>query len=86
MLKEGTNGRSGTATLAAGTVTVSNTTITALSRVFLTSNGLNGSTAIGTLDVTKINGTGFTINSYSAAAAIVPTDTRIVQYLITEGG
>lgn len=75
-IKEGTGGRSGTATLAAGTVTVANTTITANSRIFITP--INNTNA-GALDVTLIAATSFTIRSAS------PTDTRVIHYFIIEG-
>lgn len=76
--------RTGTATLASGTVTVANTSVTANSKIFVTRSGLNGSTAAGTLSVTKNAGVGFTINSYSAVAAVVTGDTSTVDWFIIE--
>jgi len=76
-IKEGTNAMSGTATLnGSGTVTVSNTNITATSRIFLT--GI-GTTSAGYLTITKNVGVGFTINSSS------PSDARTVDYFIITG-
>ncbi len=75
-IKEGANSTSGTATLVAGAVTVSNTNITATSRIFLTGNTI---TNAGIL--TKVNnvGTGFTITSTNGA------DVRAVDYFIIQG-
>ena len=75
-IKEGSNASSGTVTLVAGTITVSNTNITATSRIFLTGNG---TTNAGIL--TKVNsvGTGFTITSTNAA------DVRAIDYFIIQG-
>jgi hypothetical protein len=75
---EGTNAKQGVATLAAGTVTVSNTSVTANSRIFLTGQQSNGGTP-GFLRVsTRVVGTSFTITSSSA------TDTSVVAYEIFE--
>lgn len=61
-LKEGSNKWMGTATLTAGAATVSNTSVTANSRIFLTSN-VDGGTP-GWLRVSaRVNGTSFTITS-----------------------
>lgn len=60
--KEGTNAVMGTATLVGGTVTVSNTTVTASSRIFIQRVASGGT--IGTaLTYTISAGTSFTINS-----------------------
>ncbi len=77
-IKSGTNARIGTAILAAGTVTVANTTVTANSRIFLTSNTDGGTP--GWLRVSaKVNNTSFTITSSSG------TDTSTVAWVIIEG-
>lgn len=74
---EGSNAKQGTATLAAGTVTVSNTSVTANSRIQLTSQADGGTP--GWLRVSdRVAGTSFTITSSSA------TDTSTVAYFITE--
>jgi hypothetical protein len=76
-VKEGTNAKMGTATLAAGTVTVANTSITATSRVFLTCQTPGGTP--GWLRVSaRTAGTSFTILSSSAS------DTSVVGWLIVE--
>lgn len=76
-IKEGANARMGIATLVAGTVTVANTSVTANSRIFLTSQSDGGTT--GALRVsTRVNGTSFTITSLSN------TDTSVVAYHIIE--
>lgn len=74
---EGANAKSGTAVLVAGTVTVANTGVTAVSRIQLTSQ-LDGGT-LGFLRVSaRTAGTSFVITSSSA------TDTSTVAYLIVE--
>lgn len=76
---EGSNAKMGTVTLAAGTATVSNTSVTASSRIFLTaqSNGVSGTP--GALRISaKTAATSFVITSTSA------TDTTIVAYEIKE--
>lgn len=78
-VKEGANGKQGVATLAAGTVTVSTTTVTANSRIFLTCNTPGGTP--GWLQVSaRTAGTSFTILSSSN------TDTSVVAYQIFEPG
>lgn len=76
-IAEGSNARMGTATLVAGTVTVANTSVTANSRIFLTSQ-VDGGTP-GFLRVSaRTAGVNFTITSGSG------TDTSTVAYLIVE--
>jgi hypothetical protein len=76
---EGANPKQGTAVLAAGTVTVANTTVTANSRIFLTSQADGGTP--GFLRVSaRVVGTSFTITSSSG------TDTSTVAYEIFEPG
>lgn len=76
-IHEGSNAAMGTATLTAGSVVVSNTRVTATSRIFLTSQ-LDGGTP-GWLRVSaRTTGTSFTITSSSN------TDTSTVAYLIAE--
>lgn len=77
-IKEAANGKQGVATLVAGTVTVSNHSITAVSRIFLTAQDNN---TVGALRVSgRIAGTSFTITSSSN------TDTGVVAYEIFEPG
>jgi hypothetical protein len=77
--KEGGNCKQGTAVLVAGVVTVANTSITANSRIFLTSQADGGTP--GFLRVTaKVAGTSFTVTSSNAA------DTSTFAYEIYEPG
>lgn len=77
-VKEGTNAKQGTATLAAGTVTVANTSVTANSRIFLTGQDDN---VKGSLRVSaRTAGTSFVITSSDN------TDTGVVAYEIFEPG
>lgn len=76
---EGSNAKQGTATLTAGSVVVANTSVTATSRIFLTSQADGGTP--GFLRVsTRTAGTSFTITSSSG------TDTSTVAYEIFEVG
>ena len=76
-VKEGSNAKQGVATLVAGSVVVSNTSVTANSRIFLTSQSDGG--APGFLRVSaRTAGTSFTITSSSG------TDTSVVAYEIFE--
>ena len=76
-VKEGSNAKQGTATLVAGTVTVANTSVTANSRIFLTSQADGGTP--GFLRVSaRVAATSFTITSSNGA------DTSTVAYLIME--
>ncbi|CAL9591842.1 hypothetical protein SUDANB1_05241 [Streptomyces sp. enrichment culture] len=75
-IKEGANARLGVATLAGGTVTVANTSVTANTRVAPFRQAAGG--ALGHLSVTKNPGVGFTITSSSA------TDTSVVAYVLFE--
>jgi hypothetical protein len=74
-IKEGSNAKMGTATLTAGSATVSTTAVAANSRIFLTSNTDGGTP--GWLRVSaRTAGTSFTITSSSA------TDTSTVAWII----
>lgn len=76
-LKESTNGRMGTATLATGTITVNNSSVTSNTRVFVTSQ-VDGGTP-GWLRVSgRTAGASFTITSSSAS------DTSTVVWLLLE--
>jgi hypothetical protein len=75
-IKEGTNASMGVATLAAGTVTVNNTRVTANSRIFLTVHTPGGTQ--GFLSHSISAATSFTINSTSV------TETSTVNWLIIE--
>lgn len=76
-VKEGSNAKQGTATLAAGSAVVANTSVTSTSRILLTSNADGGTP--GWLRVSaRTAGTSFTITSSSAS------DTSTVAYQIFE--
>ncbi|MGH3437145.1 MAG: hypothetical protein ACRDRN_11840 [Sciscionella sp.] len=76
-VKEGGNAKQGVATLAAGTVTVANTAVTASSRIFLTIQSPGGTP--GAVYVNAVTaGTSFVIKSTSVA------DTSVVGYEIFE--
>lgn len=78
-VKEGTNARSGVATLVAGTVTVANTSVTATTRIQLTAQSLGTVTAPKALGVTaRTAATSFTITSADA------TDTSVVAWFLVE--
>lgn len=80
-VQEAANTKQGVATLVGGTVTVSNTSITANSRIFLTAQSLGTVTTPKALAVTARSvGTSFTITSADA------TDTSVVAYEIFEPG
>ncbi len=76
-VKEGSNAKQGTATLSGGSATVSNTSVTANSRIFLTSQSDGGTP--GWLRVSaRLAGASFTITSSSGS------DTSTVAYEIFE--
>lgn len=76
---EGVNAKQGVATLAAGTVVVANTSVTANSRIFLTAQSLGTVTAPSALTVSARSvGVSFTI------LASQLTDTSVVAYEIFE--
>lgn len=76
-VKEGSNAKQGVATLVAGTVTVANTSVTANSRIFLTSQSDGGKP--GFLRVSsRVAGESFTMTSSS------PCDISVVAYEIFE--
>ena len=61
-VKEGANAKQGTATLAAGTVVVSNTSVTANSRIMITGQSLGTVTVFSAYGVSaRTAGTSFTI-------------------------
>ena len=61
---EGSNARMGISTLSGGTVTVTNNTVTANTRIFMSRQTTGGVT--GQLSCTRVANTSFTINSSSA--------------------
>jgi hypothetical protein len=72
----------GTATLAAGTVTIANTGVQANSNIIVTGGALNASTALGDLTVTAIvAGVNFTVTSITAGAVTTQAgDLRTINY------
>jgi hypothetical protein len=76
---EGANAKQGTAVLAAGSAVVANTSVTASSRILLTSN-LDGGTPGFVRVSARTAGTSFTITSSSG------TDTSTIAYEIFEPG
>lgn len=78
-LSEAANGPQGVVTLVGGTATVSNTNVTANSRIFLTAQSLGTVAVASALAITaRVAGTSFTIT------ASVATDTSVVAYEIVE--
>lgn len=75
-IKEGSNARMGTATLVAGSVVVSNTSVTASSRILISRMASGGT--LGHLSVAVSAGASFTITSSSG------TDTSTVAWMIME--
>ena len=76
---EGANAKQGTAVLVAGTVTVANTSVTANSRIMLTTQATGGTAGFLVVSA-RTAGTSFTILSSSAA------DTSTVAFEIFEPG
>lgn len=84
-VNEGSNAKQGSATLSSGTVTVSNTSITANSRVYVVRTLINASTNIGELAVTsQTASTGFTVTSLSPLAVALSGDASSFNYVILE--
>ena len=78
-INEGSNARMGAATLASGTVTVSNTSVTANTRIFLTVQSLGTVTAPKAVAITaRTAATSFTVTSDDA------TDTSVVAWELIE--
>lgn len=78
-IKEGAGGKQGTAVLVAGAVTVANTSVTATSRIFLTSQDISAAGTNGALSVaSRSAGVNFVVQSSEA------TDASTVAYEIFE--
>ena len=78
-IAEGSNAKMGTAVLSSGSATVANTSVTAVSRIMLTSQAGGGTP--GWLRVSaRVPGTSFTITSSSG------TDSSTVAWLMVEPG
>ena len=72
----------GTATLAAGTATVSTTASDVTSHIFLTHTNLNASTNIGTLRISNRSANSFTVNSVDSTGAIETGDLSDFDWVI----
>ncbi len=80
---EGSNAKQGIATMVLGTVTVSNTSITANSRIMLTAQTATGT--VGAVRVSaRVNATSFTITSYAGDGTVQTLDISDVAYEIFE--
>lgn len=78
LIKSGSNARIGTGTLSGGTLTVSNTSVTANTRVFLTDTTSGALTNVGQLTVVTTAGTGFVVTSSNVL------DTSTFNWLLVE--
>ena len=76
---------SGSATLALGTVTIADTSITATDKVIVSHGDPNASTGIGTLTVVVTAGTGFVVTSLAAAGTTETGDLSDVYYTVIRG-
>lgn len=84
-IKEGSNARMGQSILVNGTVTVSNTSVAANTRIFVSRAAINASTTIGALEGgTIIAATSFVINSYTSAAIISTGDQSTVNWVLID--
>lgn len=85
-IKEGSNARMGTATLASGTVTVSNTSVTESTRIFLSRGSKGSSTALGELTVGTVTAsTSFVISALKPADGTTETgDLSVVNWVLIE--
>lgn len=84
-IKEGSNARMGQSTLSSGTVTVSNTSVTANTRIFVSRVGKGSSTAIGALEIGTITAsTSFVINSLKSDATTETGDLSVVNWMLFE--
>ena len=84
-VKEGTNCKQGTATLVAGVVTVSNTAVTANSRVFV-QRQTDGGTVAASYSITRTAGVSLTITARDGAGAAQTLDTSTLAYQMFEPG
>ncbi len=82
-IKNGTNARIGTASLAAGTVTIANTSITANTRVFAMSYNIVGTPGFLAMSG-RVVGTSFTITSYTGTGSVNNLDTSSFSWILFE--
>ncbi len=86
-IKEGSNARMGQAILNNGTITVSNTSVTANTRIFLSRASNNSSTSLGILQTGAISvGVNFIIEAGTALAPDTPVagDQSTVNWMLVE--
>lgn len=86
-IKSGSNARIGQATLTLGTVTVANTSVTANSRLFISRQAVNGSTALGELTEGTVSvGTSFVIYAATVGTPGTPlaADVSTVNWMLVE--
>jgi hypothetical protein len=84
-IKEGSNAKMGTATLASGTATVATTAVSGSSRIQLTRAAKNASTGIGSLNIATVNGgTSFVIEALKSDATTETGDLSTVSWLIVD--
>jgi hypothetical protein len=76
-IAEGANARQGVATLSGGTVTISNTSVTASTRIQLTRRH-------GTADAAVLTVTAITPGASFSVGSSLATDTAVVHWLLTE--
>lgn len=84
-IKEGSNARMGTGTLVSGTVVISNTSVTANTRIFLSRISIVTSSKVGVLTYTISAGTSFTVTSVNDETAGTTTeDVSTFNWLLIE--
>ena len=84
-IKQGDNSTCGTGTLVAGTLTISNTLVTADCVILLTRQGVNASTALGELAVTaKTSGTSFVVTSLQSGGTTQTGDLSTFCWMIIQ--
>ena len=76
--------RQGVATLASGTATIANTTVTANTRIFLSWQSTGGTVGMILRVSARTAGTSFTITSYSVGTTVQTLDTSTVMYQMIE--
>lgn len=82
-MNEGANGRAGTATLVAGTVTVNTTAVTANSRIMV-QRQTDGGTVAASYSITRTAGASFTITAKDGSGADQTADTSTVAWWFYE--
>jgi len=84
-IKQGSNSTCGTGTLVAGTLTISNSLVTADCVILLTRQGVNASTALGELAVTaKTAGTSFVVTSLQSGGTTQTGDLSTFCWMIIQ--